>query len=298
MDAVSPLRTELIVGVTSHRDLDPASVPMLRAQVREALAMLRERYPDLALVVVSALAEGGDRLVAETALDAGARLVVPLPLPVSLYRRDFATAESQHAFTRLLEGAEIVQLSLAESNLDVLASPGPARDRQYLHAGLFVANHCHVLFALWDGRDESGTGGTAQIVRYYLGGPVPGARRATDNLRQMLAGDDDSLVLHIHARRAGEPATPDDARPPTWCTTGGVRPFAAGPPPEYDRIFRRMQAFEFDRRTLDPHHLPAASASASRQVRSAGSSLAAGRTTSSRARRSRSKACMRRKMRS
>jgi hypothetical protein len=259
VDAVSPLRTELIVGVTSHRDLDPASVPMLRAQVREALAMLRERYPDLALVVVSALAEGGDRLVAETALDAGARLVVPLPLPVSLYRRDFATAESQHAFTRLLEGADVVQLSLAESNLDVLGAPGPARDRQYLHAGLFVANHCHVLFALWDGRDESGTGGTAQIVRYYLGGPVPGARRATDNLRQMLAGDDDSLVLHVHARRAGEAAMPEDLRPPTWWTTGGMRPFSAGPPPEYDRIFRRMQAFELDRRTIDPHDLPAAS---------------------------------------
>ncbi|MCC8363425.1 hypothetical protein LK996_10110 [Lysobacter sp. A6] len=259
MDAASKLRTELIVGVTSHRDLDPVQLPQLRTQVREALAMLRERYPELALVVVSALAEGGDRLVAEAALDAGARLVVPLPLPLALYRQDFATAESQHAFARLMDGAEVVQLSLAESSLDVLATPGPARDRQYLHAGLFVANHCHVLFALWDGRDESGTGGTAQIVRYYLGGPVPGARRATDNLRQMLAGDDDSLVLHIHARRAGGPASPDDARAPTWCTTGGMRPFTAGPPPEYDRIFRRMQVFEFDRRTLDPHHLPAAS---------------------------------------
>jgi hypothetical protein len=234
-------------------------MPQLRAQVRDALAMLREAYPELALVVVSALAEGGDRLVAETALDAGARLVVPLPLPVSLYRQDFATAESQFMFTQLLDGAEVVHLALAESNLELLGAPGPARDRQYLHAGLFVANHCHVLFALWDGCDESGTGGTAQIVRYYLGGPVPGARRATDNLRQMLAGDDDSLVLHVHARRAGSPASPDHDRAPTWCTTGGMRPFAAGPPPEYDRIFRRMQGFERDRHKLDPGHLPASS---------------------------------------
>ena len=259
MDDTSPLRTELIVGVTSHRDLDPAQLPQLRVQVREALAMLRAQYPELALVVVSALAEGGDRLVAETAIDAGARLVVPLPLPVTLYRHDFATAESQHAFTRLMDGAEVVQLSLAESNLDVLASPGPARDRQYLHAGLFVANHCHVLFALWDGRDESGTGGTAQIVRYYLGGPVPGARRATDNLRQMLAGDDDSLVLYLPVRRANGNGRTPEATGPEWRTSGATRPFAQGIPPDYDRIFRRMQAFERDRRTLDDEALPAAS---------------------------------------
>ncbi|NUS59608.1 MAG: DUF4231 domain-containing protein, partial [Lysobacter sp.] len=252
-----PLRTELIVGVTSHRDLDPAQMPELRAQVRDALATLRERYPDLALVVVSALAEGGDRLVAEIALDAGARLVVPLPLPIDLYRADFANAQSQHDFTRLLAEATPVSLALAEPDLDVLRVPGPARDRQYLHAGLFVANHCHVLFALWDGNEESGTGGTAQVVRYYLGGPVPGARRATDNLRQMLAGDDDSLVLHLHARRQG--STNGDTRPPHWCTSAGQRPFASGLPPEYDRIFSRMQGFEIDRRTLDSEALPAAS---------------------------------------
>jgi hypothetical protein len=250
------LRTELIVGVTSHRDLDPAQLPELRAQVREALAQLHERYPDLALVVVSALAEGGDRLVAEAGLDAGARLVVPLPLPLGLYRQDFATPQSQHAFSQLLEGAEVVPLSLAEPDLERLRDPGPARDRQYLHAGLFVANHCHVLFALWDGHEESGTGGTAQVVRYYLGGPVPGARRATDNLRQMLAGDDDSLVLHVPARRNGHAAT---IVHPAWCTSSGTRPFAAGLPPEYDRIFRRMQAFERDRHTLDRTALPACS---------------------------------------
>ncbi|MGO4550009.1 hypothetical protein AB4059_02745 [Lysobacter sp. 2RAF19] len=279
-----PLRTELIVGVTSHRDLDPAQLPQLRAQVREALAVLRERYPDLALVVVSALAEGGDRLVAEIALDAGARLVVPLPLPIDLYRDDFTNAQSHHDFARLLVDAETVPLKLVEPDLDVLRNTGPARDRQYLHAGLFVANHCHVLFALWDGREEVGMGGTAQIVRYYLGGPVPGARRATDNLRQMLAGDDDSLVLHFHVRRNGGAAHATSAKrhrahppelparrgrrkslpagetwEPTWRTSAGQRAFSAGPPPEYDRIFRRMQAFEIDRNTLDPHALPAAS---------------------------------------
>jgi hypothetical protein len=157
----------------------------------------------------------------------------------------------------------------------VLLTPGPARDRQYLHAGLFVANHCHVLFALWDGREEIGTGGTAQIVRYYLGGPVPGARRATDNLRQMLAGDDDSLcctsMCDATAKPRSRPRTASDNKrarlprkrnhggvvadpcgsesgEPTWRTSAGQRSFSAGLPPEYDRIFRRCRL-----RTRPPH---------------------------------------------
>ena len=257
---MAPLRTELIVGVTSHRDLDPTQMPVLREQLRAAFAELRERYPELSLVLLSALAEGGDRLVAEVALDFGARLVVPLPLPLALYREDFASQTSKVAFDTLLAGAEIISIACDERELDVLRQAGPARDRQYLQAGLFVANHCHVLFALWDGRNESGLGGTAQVVRYYLGGPVPGARRATDNLRQMLAGDDDSLVLLLPAHRMnGERNHVHEENAPQWCTSGAQRPFASGMPPDYDRIFLRMQAFEIDRRTLEGHVLPAAS---------------------------------------
>ena len=74
-----PVGAGLIVGVTSHRDIDPAQLPALRAQVREALSMLQAEFPELPLVIVSALAEGGDRLVAEEGLALGARLIVPLP---------------------------------------------------------------------------------------------------------------------------------------------------------------------------------------------------------------------------
>ena len=257
MDA--PLQTELIVGVTSHRDLDPAQLPALREQLRTAFAGLRERYPELPLVALSALAEGGDRLVAQVALEFGARLVVPLPLPLSMYRDDFATDASKAEFDALLARADVITLARDTHDPEALRVPGPERDRQYLQAGLFVANHCHVLLALWDGRSEIGTGGTAQIVRYYLGGPVPGARRATDNLRQMLAGDDDSLVLLLPAHRVNGGVHVHDIMAPQWITSGAQRAFDAGMPPDYDRIFRRMQAFERDRRAHDDVVLPAAS---------------------------------------
>jgi hypothetical protein len=241
--------TALVVGVTSHRDLAPAQLPELRQRLKEAFAGLHDRFPELQLIVLSPLAEGGDRLVAEVGLELGARLIVPLPLPAAMYAQDFATAQSREQFQRLLGQAEAVALPLpdGEGDIEALHVQGAMRDRQYLLAGLYVASHCHVLFALWDGSDEGGLGGTAQIVRYYLGGPLPGARRASDNLRQMLSGDDDSLVLHLPVQRASARTAGAFDAQPRWLTSGGQRPLAAGMPPDYRRIFERMQVFERDR---------------------------------------------------
>jgi hypothetical protein len=73
------------IGVTGHRDLaDPEA---LRPRIREAISRLLTLVPvapgaGLALVVVSALAEGADRLVAEEVLAAGTDRPVLEPVPV------------------------------------------------------------------------------------------------------------------------------------------------------------------------------------------------------------------------
>jgi len=240
--------TAIVVGVTSHRDLDVAQLRALRVRLVEVLTGLRNEFPELSLIMLSPLAEGGDRLAAEVALELGAQLIVPMPMPMEIYAEDFATPSSRAQFERLSAQAEVIALPCEVADREELRKPGPLRDRQYLLAGLYVATHCHVLIALWDGSESGGLGGTAQIVRYYLGGPLPGARRASDNLRQMLAGDDDSLALHLPAYRDAQTATKPDVEPPAWLTSAGRRSLAAGIPPDYRRIFERMQTFEQDRR--------------------------------------------------
>lgn len=241
--------TALVVGVTSHRDLRSEDLPGLRQVVADALGSLRAQFPLLQLVILSPLAEGGDRLVAQVGLDLGARLIVPLPLPPDDYHLDFNGVASRDEFQRLVGQADSVLLAQSAGDPAALSQPGPARDRQYLQAGLYVANHCHVLVALWDGHEDGGTGGTAQIVRYYLGGPLPGARRATDNLRQMLAGDDDSLVLHLPVHRDSRAQAAEGVEP-AWLTSAARRPLHDGLPPEYAMIFARMQTYESDRRRI------------------------------------------------
>ena len=120
------------------------------------LDVLAVRASGTELAVVSALAEGADRVVAAAALDRGARLEALLPLEIDDYRSDFTAPDSIAEFDALLERAESVAVTGAW--------PEGSRDRAYANAGTAMLGRCNVLIALWDGTDARGLGGTAEVV--------------------------------------------------------------------------------------------------------------------------------------
>jgi len=141
------------IGVTGHRIL--AEPDKIDRGVEEALGRVEELFPGESLSVVSALAEGADRIVAWRVLArARACLVVPLPLAESDYIRDFASEESRAEFSTLLKRASRIERM----------PPAPARDQAYEAAGEYVLNNSDVLLTIWDGRPAQGVGGTADIV--------------------------------------------------------------------------------------------------------------------------------------
>jgi hypothetical protein len=144
---------ELRIGVTGHRIL--AERARVVAGIETALGRIEARFPARALVVVSALAEGADRLVAEAVLRRpGSRLVAVLPMPTSEYLADFATVESRDEFLRLLAGAaEVVELPASSSRTEAYAA---ANER--------LLDGIDVLVAVWDGAGAQGQGGTAEVV--------------------------------------------------------------------------------------------------------------------------------------
>ena len=204
--------TPLVVGVTSHRDIPAREIERFVNACGIFSTELKRDFPGLPLVVLSALAEGGDQLVAEEALAVGARLVAPLPLPHDLYAEDFIDPAVRARFDRLCGQAEIVLLpKLMNFPRDAIGSPGEARDRQYAKAGVYIASHSHVLLAIWDGKVQGGLGGTAQIVDYHLTGTLPGLIDRRRVKRHVLGGGDESLLYHIVCSRSGadgEPAAP------------------------------------------------------------------------------------------
>ncbi len=175
-------RACLRVGVTGHRTgpkLPPEIEPAIRATVDGLFTRIAAAFAETArhagwafaaeppeLVVVSALAEGTDRIVAAAGLAAGATLDCILPSSQAVYERDFETEASKAQFRGLLEKARaIFALDMPDGVL--------GEKRGYEAAGLIMLAHTDLLIAVWDGGEAAGIGGTASIVEQAATEGVP-----------------------------------------------------------------------------------------------------------------------------
>lgn len=205
-------RLPIVIGVTGHRHLRAADISKHREHARELFAQLRRRYPSTPLRIVTALAEGADRLVAEVALEEGLELLVPLPLEPADYERDFPDSIAQfHSILRRVPPEQVFVLPRGADAGHERLTPHDQREKRYRAVGMFLAQQSHLLLALWDGQPTDSSAGTAAVVRMTLDGPsgMPEA-----GLRPLDA-EDGGPVYHIHALRAGEPAG-HSVKEPKW----------------------------------------------------------------------------------
>jgi hypothetical protein len=157
-------KAPFIFGVSGHRDLVPADLPQLRAQLEIIFSRFRSAYPEAAFQLLSPLAEGADRLAAELALARGIKLLVPMPMAQEEYERDFADPASLDDFRRLLAAAELNwQIPNESEPTKGTLSANDARAEKYAAVGDYIARKSHVLILLWDGRDNEKIGGTAWV---------------------------------------------------------------------------------------------------------------------------------------
>ncbi len=156
----------LVVGVTGHRDLVPEEIPVLRQRVLEFFDELKSLFPTLRIMVMTPLAEGADRLVADVAKELGLPIVVLLPMEKRLYQADFH-GDSLTEFHEMMELGETVELPLVGQNTEDDIRGGVARDLQYAQLGAYLAAHSHILLALWDGKLSTSRGGTGHVVQFH-----------------------------------------------------------------------------------------------------------------------------------
>ena len=179
-------RIPLTVGVTGHIGLREQDRDILYRGVKSELAQLREKYPHTPVKLLCSLAAGADLLCADAAEELDIPLTAVLPLAVDNYRRDFGEADLAKLNHHLERAEAVFTAPAAEAEL-----AEPNRDFLYRQAGIYIAEHSHVLLALWDGQpDESGCG-TAAAVRFALEGDWQPVRempvRSAENI----------LVIHI-----------------------------------------------------------------------------------------------------
>ncbi|MBA2451377.1 MAG: hypothetical protein H0V51_25455 [Chloroflexi bacterium] len=234
----------LVIGTTGHRDLREEDRPSLEARVRDIVVGLQTRYSNTPLTLLSPLAEGADRLVAQVALERGARLIVPLPMARAEYEEDFAAPASRAEFAALVERADECFVAPLPTGLDA-GTTGEARDRRYANVGAYVVLHAQVLIALWDGRITNLVGGTAEIIRFQLEGvPEPYAPP-----RSPLDAPETGPVYNIVTPRLSSPDVDGPLSLRALFPRGYVDD--AGAEAAFDRIYARIDTFNRDALALE-----------------------------------------------
>jgi len=143
----------IIIGALGHRSIEHPDI--ITRAVDQVLSTFKDVFGCTRITVLSSLAEGADRLIAQRCLVLpDSKLIVSLPMPVNEYSQDFLTPASNQEFLDLLDKAdEVVVLSTSRDRLVA-----------YQKAGEYLVRSSTVLLAIWDGLPARGAGGTADTV--------------------------------------------------------------------------------------------------------------------------------------
>lgn len=160
----------LSVGVIGHRPnrLPAEGRQAIEDQIDSVLLLLkttaeaaRQRYSPffdakpVQLTMISALADGADRMAARSALRNGLSLTSALPFPVADYETDFPEETSRDEYADLLDRS---------ARTLVLPGPQAGEPREYDTVGRIILDNADLILAVWDGGPSGGRGGTTDLV--------------------------------------------------------------------------------------------------------------------------------------
>lgn len=165
----------LYLGVTGHRDIRDEDREPLKKFVADYIVSKQRQCPNTPVILLTPLAEGADQIAALAAMECNIGFIAVLPMPVEEYKRDFVEKESLKEFEHLLSKSQFkIELPLHEGiTIENIQTDREKRNGQYYQSGLFIAQQCHTLIALWDGTNNGKKGGTANVVKLKESG-IPG----------------------------------------------------------------------------------------------------------------------------
>lgn len=135
------------IGITGHQTRDRIDWSWVKNAIRFELSKMVGVEQCL-----SSLATGSDQVFAEVALDLG--IPVLAVIPVQGYERYFK-GNALAKYRRLLCQSNVSQLNWSGDD-----------ERAFLEAGKHIVEKSDMLFAVWDGRQAEGRGGTGDVVLF------------------------------------------------------------------------------------------------------------------------------------
>ena len=204
-------RLAIRVGVSGHRydKLDVATLTLVRASIRDVLDLVCRIASDVAadatdaylagapiVRVVSALAEGADRIVAHEALsfsdhvresnppqEITLELQCALPFERTVYEQEFISTSTTYADAVARDAFWNGELPTSSQEFNLLLDQATAvmeldgsRNQAaaaYEAVGGVIVSHSDLLIAIWDGQPGGGRGGTENVIQMAIKAGVP-----------------------------------------------------------------------------------------------------------------------------
>lgn len=264
LPAVGAASISLLVGAVGDT-LREGDVGVLSDRLADFFKRLTRRYPATRLVLLTTLQTESERLAAAVALNCGVLLYAIEVSEKATDSSDSSTRSASLPFLyqassneahfsdreRLLSRAARIAI-LRPRRAGEAPEPGnPAADRYESLPAAFVARHCPVLLALWDGKPSREPGDAGQTVQFRLNGLPEALEVTASRLDEEGTGPVEHLVT---PRGDGSPA-PDRAFdwrqlvPQAWGRPGAT-------PLDVETTFRRQDEFNSDAARLIPRLAP------------------------------------------
>jgi hypothetical protein len=141
-------------GVTGHQEIGTAE-EWLRVALISALEIHRVTSG------VTSLAAGADQLFAECLRVKN--IPFDVIVPCKNYERTFQSARSLSAYNKLLNDAHLIT---------VLDYSEPSEEA-FWAAGKAMVTDSNMVFAIWDGEESKGLGGTGDVVKFAVENQIP-----------------------------------------------------------------------------------------------------------------------------
>ena len=198
----------VIVGVTGHRNIVEEDKPQIKACVIDSLKeiqnMCKSKSGDTPVVMLNAFAQGADMLCAEAAFELGIEVYAVLPCEEDRYINSFDNEADKTKLHDYLKKAKRKFIAPdIEKNKQWLKRNINIDDDsyEYRQLGIYMAEHSHILIALWDGnppKTQFGCG-TVEVIKFAL------EHNFLDKDHLFKPGTiNDSAVVWIKSRRQGD----------------------------------------------------------------------------------------------
>ncbi|MBQ8643462.1 MAG: hypothetical protein IJ469_02235 [Candidatus Methanomethylophilaceae archaeon] len=154
----------LIISVSGHIDICPEDIESAKESFEKLIRMLNEKYPNTKIIVMTALAEGSDRIIAKKAIELGLNIAPVFPFSKDIYENTFKGIGYDDVVQSVEDFHFILSNELTYTPC-VLIKKKVNEVLGFRALAAYLVSNSHIIVSLWNGVRSQYRGGTYDVIR-------------------------------------------------------------------------------------------------------------------------------------